>query len=574
MAKSYIISVGINRYDYLQPLSFAKQDAYAFSKSLTSELSHNGSEPGCKVFYFSDDSPDIQGESTRPSRSNLMRITRQISAHSSFNAADTFWFFFSGHGIRHNERDYIIPCDGDPEDIPNTAIPINYITENLRGSGAGNIFLVLDACRNQGARSGEGIGKSTQITSRQTGIVSIFSCSPNEFSYEISELQQGSFTYSLLKGLSSEGKCSTVEQLDRYLSEHIPKINSAHKIPKQTPYIIAEPIAKSHLIILPQYSNLQDIQQLKVDAYKAFVFKDLSLAETLWLKINEASLGRDGDAIRALIEIANLKPEKLTHKGDSFSRVHTTFPSLDKEEKENLVLQNEDAALAHESLERRQKQKEEEEAEADYYENLKKLQDGYKRATRELSSLDESTKAKLRRFGKSLSINQQDIDQVERETVIVFEAKQAEYNSRLDEFSQEVLSISSCEWPLGRESKARLKKLENDLKIKNNDADRIKSNIFEGKRRQSQADLQAYGEKISASLKDGINIGSKIKEEDLISHQGVLSVNTDLQGSSFLPNRFRHIFLLALLITSAIFSVTLATVQGEPDFRKSFEEIQ
>src|SRR5262249_40100594 len=66
---------------------------------------------------------------------------------------------------------------------------------------------VLDACRNEGARDGEGIGADAQ-----PGIVAISSCSPSERSYEIDELRHGAFTYSLLEGLRLEGEnnCATV----------------------------------------------------------------------------------------------------------------------------------------------------------------------------------------------------------------------------------------------------------------------------------------------------------------------------------------------------------------------------
>ncbi|MFN6539109.1 MAG: caspase family protein [Nostoc sp. EkiNYC01] len=63
-------------------------------------------------------------------------------------AGDNFWFFFSGHGIRYADRDYLMPCDDDPEDIENTVIAINFVTERLRRCGADNVVLILDACRN------------------------------------------------------------------------------------------------------------------------------------------------------------------------------------------------------------------------------------------------------------------------------------------------------------------------------------------------------------------------------------------------------------------------------------------
>ncbi|WP_086765695.1 caspase family protein [Nostoc sp. 106C] len=197
-------AIGINRYDFLQPLKYAQRDA-----QLIQEFLHN--EAGFeRIYFFSDDSPDIAGKSTRPNRTNLLRILRHLFEIFFLGAGDNFWFFFSGHGIRHNDRDYLMPCDGDPEDIENTAIAINFVTERLRRCGADNVVLILDACRSLAQKGGEGIERQTAEQARQQGVISIFSCSPQEYSYEIEALQQGAFTTALLEGLGIQGQCATV----------------------------------------------------------------------------------------------------------------------------------------------------------------------------------------------------------------------------------------------------------------------------------------------------------------------------------------------------------------------------
>jgi uncharacterized caspase-like protein len=147
MAKNLAIAIGVNHYDYLQPLNYAKRDAQLMQEFLRNEAGFN------QIFFFCDDSPDVGGKSTRPTRTNLLRILRQLFETPFMGAGDNFWFFFSGHGIRHDGRDYLIPSDGDPEDIENTAISINLVTERLRRCGADNVVLILDACRSLGTRA-------------------------------------------------------------------------------------------------------------------------------------------------------------------------------------------------------------------------------------------------------------------------------------------------------------------------------------------------------------------------------------------------------------------------------------
>ena len=300
MGKNLAISIGINKYDFLQPLKYAKRDAELMQEFLRNQGGFD------KVFFFSEDSPDIKGKSTRPSFINLKRVLRTMFDKPFMRDGDNFWFFFSGHGRRHNGYDYLMPCDGDPEDIEHTAIPINFVTERLRRCGADNVILILDACRDQGSKSGEGIGNQAAEVARQKGVITFFSCSPNELSYEIEDLQQGIFTKALLDGLGVQGKCATVERLNDYLSSRVPELIRQHKSEKvrQTPYVIAEPIAKSHLIICPQYATSYDVAQMKVDAYCAqHVNKDLDIAEQWWIRVLAASPG-DMDAINGIKEIA------------------------------------------------------------------------------------------------------------------------------------------------------------------------------------------------------------------------------------------------------------------------------
>ncbi|QMS87673.1 SUMF1/EgtB/PvdO family nonheme iron enzyme [Nostoc edaphicum CCNP1411] len=304
MAKNWAIAIGINQYDYLQPLNYAKRDALLMQEFLGNEAGFE------RIFFFSDDSPNVGGKSTRPNRANLRQVFLELFNKPFMEAGDNFWFFFSGHGIRHADRDYLMPCDGNPADIEETAIPINFIAERLRRCGADNVVLILDACRSLGTRAGEGIGRQTAEEARQQGVISIFSCSPQQYSYEIEALQQGAFTTALLEGLGIQGKCATVERLDQYLKFRVPELVRQHKNTKQTPYVIAEPVDKSHLILVPRYATLADIATLKNDAYQAEADRNLDLAEQLWIRVLAAASGQDTVAIKAIQRIERLRWER------------------------------------------------------------------------------------------------------------------------------------------------------------------------------------------------------------------------------------------------------------------------
>jgi formylglycine-generating enzyme required for sulfatase activity/uncharacterized caspase-like protein len=303
MAKNWAICVGINQYDNLSPLNYAVRDAEAMRDYFT-EVGFD------QVYLFTDNSPAITDAgkpfNSQPSYGSLRRFLRVRFDNAFLSSGDNFWFFFSGHGMRHGEKDYLLPCDGDPhpEGIEETAIPLSYVSERLRRCGADNVVLLLDACRNEGSSKGIGLGEE-----EQQGVITLASCSPSERSYEIEALQQGSFTYALLEALRIQGpgNCATVERLEQRLRYRIPEINQAHRKPKQNPYAVVEPAFKYHLILLQNQATLKDVDTLKMRAYEVQNERNLVLAEQLWTRILAVSPA-DPQALKALQQIWTLAP--------------------------------------------------------------------------------------------------------------------------------------------------------------------------------------------------------------------------------------------------------------------------
>jgi formylglycine-generating enzyme required for sulfatase activity len=159
---------------------------------------------------------------------------------------------------------------------------------------------LLDACRDEDSRGGLGIGEE-----EYQGVITFYSCTANQQSWEIDELQQGSFTHTLLEGLrrQGEGNCATVERLDEYLRRQVEKINARYGKPRQNPYLKAEPPHKLYFILLEQVATLRDVQPLKYQASLAENRSDFDLAEQLWIRVLGASRG-DLDAIEAIKRIA------------------------------------------------------------------------------------------------------------------------------------------------------------------------------------------------------------------------------------------------------------------------------
>jgi formylglycine-generating enzyme required for sulfatase activity len=311
MSKNWAICIGINEYYNLTPLRYAVQDAVAVRDFFLGEVEFE------EVFYFADDSPPIATPDgpirSLPTYANLTYFFRKRFQRQFLNVGDNFWFFFAGHGELHEGHDYLMPIDVDPENLERTALKISDITASLRNSGADNTVLLLDACRSEGKRSAVGFGGEAQ-----PGIVTVYSCSPRQASYEIEALEHGAFTHALLEGLRLQGahSCATVQRIDQYLCHQVPSLNQRYKKPVQTPYTAVEPLSKNCLILLPQRARLEDVQALKNAAYKAEIEKDWDFAQQLWTRVL-ATPGVDQDAILAIGRIAINRPQHPSFISDS-----------------------------------------------------------------------------------------------------------------------------------------------------------------------------------------------------------------------------------------------------------------
>ncbi|NJL65574.1 MAG: hypothetical protein HC903_32080 [Methylacidiphilales bacterium] len=230
MIDNFAIVIGINDYELLpkeEHLKFAVRDA----RQMHDFLCNKAQFPQNNVLLCSDNSEKFNDISTRPSRSNLRKLLRE-----EIPEAKNLWFFFAGHGAVGSDKcDYLLPCDGDFDDIKETAISTHSIIDYLRDSQAENIVLVLDMCRNQitGARGGGNeLGAETINIAKQQGIITLFSCGRNELSYEIAELKHGAFTYTLLAGLEQYSLVRDLENIfhKKYLQSTKSMVNR-HKHP-------------------------------------------------------------------------------------------------------------------------------------------------------------------------------------------------------------------------------------------------------------------------------------------------------------------------------------------------------
>ncbi|KAB8317732.1 SUMF1/EgtB/PvdOfamily nonheme iron enzyme [Tolypothrix campylonemoides VB511288] len=408
MGKNWAIVIGINNYDNLQPLKYAKRDAEVMAAWLREEAQFE------QVFLFTEDSPPIPTNPPIPTQPTFGRLRRFLQAQfedtqqTLLNPGDNLWFFFAGHGRRFADQDYLMLPDSNPAEVENTAISVDYVTQRLRRSGADNVVFFLDACRDQGDRMGLGIGEQ-----RHQGVITFYSCTANQQSWEIDELQHGSFTHTLLQGLQLQGEanCATVERLEQYLRYQVPQLNVRYGKPAQHPYLRAEPPYKMYFILLEQAARLKDVEPLKYQASLAENKGDLSLAKQLWVRVLAVSRG-DWDAVDGLERIA-LRQRPSSEPIIPISEPMTASPSG---ERSVISEPTQESQIAQQAEAHRQ--------------NLVRYKQEFTEAIEGEFPLSEATRSQLKQLQQSLQLKDEEISQVEQPLVT---QKQAEYKQRQEE---------------------------------------------------------------------------------------------------------------------------------------------
>jgi uncharacterized caspase-like protein len=106
MANNWAIVVGVNDYEHHpeQKLRYAVRDAEHLGDFLCQSAQF---EPANVIRCLGEEA--LRGERNYPSCSNLVRILNRDLKPSNIGQVQHFWFFFSGHGISRNGRDFLLP---------------------------------------------------------------------------------------------------------------------------------------------------------------------------------------------------------------------------------------------------------------------------------------------------------------------------------------------------------------------------------------------------------------------------------------------------------------------------------
>ncbi|MGF1498702.1 MAG: caspase domain-containing protein [Elainellaceae cyanobacterium] len=242
MTNYWAIAIGINQYQRLEPLLYAQWDAQSLHRYWLETAQF--APRRCRL--LADTAPAIAGESALPTADRIQHQIAQVCR--DVRPTDVLWCFFSGYGMQHEGADYLMPIDGDPDQVAATGVAVGDLMRQLRRAATDNILLLLDMKRPPQAPASLRLGAPTAALAEEYGLATILSCRADQTSHETLALRQGLFTHALLEGLA-EHNSVTLEQITQYLSDRLPELSDRHWRPRQDPVFLIPPDQSYQLIV-------------------------------------------------------------------------------------------------------------------------------------------------------------------------------------------------------------------------------------------------------------------------------------------------------------------------------------
>ena len=263
-ADNYALLIGIDQYqqsDAVNGLAGASNDA----KGLAQTLEQVSGFPADHVRVLTSDADP------RPTGANITFELDQLSGRAK--PGDLVFVLFSGHGIEMDGKTYLVPWDADARTestLKRTSLPEEDVRGQLAQISARGLILAFDMCRSD-PRKGSKTVQQDNLMGRQAkdlvvtpvsaagdapgprAVVTLFSCSEGERSWEWRDKERGFFSYFLEQGLRHDAADAKgvvrVSSLVTYLEKSVSDAVRREQGHDQRPYSIVEGTGAQDLVL-------------------------------------------------------------------------------------------------------------------------------------------------------------------------------------------------------------------------------------------------------------------------------------------------------------------------------------
>ncbi|MBD3305519.1 hypothetical protein GF339_03995 [candidate division KSB3 bacterium] len=228
----YMVSVGISDY-HLKPLQleYSSADAKAMTQVFRAQAGKMYQAVEIKELY--------NHEATQENIINALQWLESTATQQ-----DIALLFIAAHGHNDQGNFYVLPVDGDPEHLPDTAVSWKHFSDTL-GNLPARVLLFLDTCHS--GQLGQSFGTSARqvdnteairtLASDEYGVVILAASTGQEFSFEHPDWKHGAFTKAALEALEqgqadySKDDIIHLRELDLYVAERVEALTKGGQHP-------------------------------------------------------------------------------------------------------------------------------------------------------------------------------------------------------------------------------------------------------------------------------------------------------------------------------------------------------
>ena len=153
---------------------------------------------------------------------------------------DVGLFYFSGHGIQHDNKNFLIPVRENVKktsDVPYEGVDVDRIMANLKDAQNSMNIVILDACRSTLSDSRGGMSRGLTVTDAPQGSIIAFATSPGKTAAD-GDGGNSPYTKNLIRAMQLKGV--QIEQVFKDVRQAVIKETNGEQTPSETSYLVGD----------------------------------------------------------------------------------------------------------------------------------------------------------------------------------------------------------------------------------------------------------------------------------------------------------------------------------------------
>ena len=232
----FAVLIGVDGYEHAPQLEYSAETMEQLSQTLRRYAGYRSAN----VLPLLDSAYDTRRHPTR------RNVQQQVPAWlSKAGADDRLVLVFNGHAWQdEQERLYLLPLDGDPDDLAGTAIRLSWLAEQLAACAAANKLVILDTRQSKPEQTASAVGVAAadllEPLRSVPGVTALAASATGQASLIWEERQRSLFSYWLIEAIKGHAdldgdRSLTGGELFDYLTRQMTATAERHFSARQQP---------------------------------------------------------------------------------------------------------------------------------------------------------------------------------------------------------------------------------------------------------------------------------------------------------------------------------------------------